>query len=184
MGWLAGEPPLRLLRMDPGKYGPVRTASPQRTSGAVFTARARIRLRSSPRQMIPRISLGFPDFARGCRRAVWEASRGIKASYGAHPCPLCARASGVTVVTGTRPCCAGPGQRIASRRQDPGNHARWPRSWTRSERPALSGGSGPSIPPSSAPRPFPCAELLAGGPWAPPQDPSFGPSSFGPKKSK
>jgi len=184
MGWLAGEPPLRLLRVDPGKYGPVRTASPQRTSGAVFTARARIRLSSSPRQMIPRISLGFPDFARGCRRAVWEASRGIKASYGAHPCPLCARASGVTAVTGTRPCCAGPGQRIASRRQDPGNHARWPRSWTRSERPALSRGSGPSIPPSSAPRPFPCAELLAGGPWAPPQDPSFGPPSFGQKKSK
>jgi hypothetical protein len=102
--------------------------------------------------------------------AVREASRGIEASDDAYPCPLCAKASGVTAVTGTRPCCACPGQRIASRRQDPGSHARWPRSWTRSGPPAPSGGSGPSIPPSSAPRPSPCAELWAGGPWGPPQD--------------
>ena len=41
--------------------------------------------------------------------AVREASRKIKASDGADPCPLCARASGVTAVTVKRPCCACPG---------------------------------------------------------------------------
>ena len=76
----AGGPPLRLLRMDPGKDEPVHTASPQRTSGAVFLARTCRRLRSSPTQMIPRISLGFPDFSWGCRRgggaaAVYRARR-------------------------------------------------------------------------------------------------------------
>ena len=65
MGSLAGEPPLRLLRMDPGEDGRVRTGSPQRTFSAVFPARTRRRLRSSPRQMIPRISIGFSDFSMG-----------------------------------------------------------------------------------------------------------------------
>ena len=100
--------------------------------------------------------------------AVRKASRGIKASDDADPWPLCARASGVTAVTVTRPCCACPGQRIASRRQDPGNHARWPRWRSRSGAPSPSGGSGPSIPPSNAPRPSPCAELWPGGPGAAP----------------
>ena len=61
----AGGPPLRLLRIDPWEDGRVGIRSPQRTFGDVFPARTRRRLRSSPRQMIPRISLELRDFSTG-----------------------------------------------------------------------------------------------------------------------
>jgi len=82
-GWrLAGSasgPPLRPLWMDPGKDECARTASPQRTFGAVFISRARRRLRSTPPQIFPRISLENPTFSlgfpprRGCRRVLRDA---------------------------------------------------------------------------------------------------------------
>jgi hypothetical protein len=46
----------------------------------------------------------------GDSSAVREASRGIKASDDADPCPLWPRASGVTAASGTRPCCSCPGR--------------------------------------------------------------------------
>ena len=68
-----GGPPLRPLRMDPGEDGRVRTAPPQRTFGAVFPARARRRLRSSPAQIFPRISLENPNFGLGL--PLWRGRR-------------------------------------------------------------------------------------------------------------
>jgi len=55
-----------------------------------------------------------------------------------------------------------PRARIRDPRQDPGNHARWPRWRTRSEAPAPCDWPGLSIPVPSVPRPSPCAELGAG----------------------
>ena len=55
-----------------------------------------------------------------------------------------------------------PRARIRDPRQDPGNHARWPRWWTRCGAPAPRGWSGLSIPVPSAPSPSPCAALGAG----------------------
>ena len=71
----AGGPPLHLMWMDPGEDQCARTASPQRTFGAVFFARARRRLRSTPPQIFPRIFLENPTFSLGCQPR-WGCRRG------------------------------------------------------------------------------------------------------------
>jgi hypothetical protein len=107
-----------------------------------------------------------PGAGAGDSSAVREASRGIKASYGANPCPLCPRASRATAVAGTWPCCACPGHRSRQGARIPATTRGGRAGGPALGRPPLAGGLTRRFRPGRSGRTGPCAEPGAGLAWA------------------
>jgi len=94
-----------------------------------------------------------------------EASKRVKGSVGAHPCPAFQRASRVTAIDGTRPCCACPGRGSRQGARIPATTRGGSAGGPALERPPLAGGMVRRFRPGRSARLGPCAELGAGLAW-------------------
>ena len=101
----------------------------------------------------------------GDSSAVREASKGVKGSVGAHPCLPCQRASCVTAVAGTRPCCACPGCGSRQGARIPATTRGGRAGGPALERPPLAGGLARRFRQGRSARLGPCVELGAGLAW-------------------